>query len=291
MNCYLLRKAVFGVSCATLALSMAGSLSAVVVVDNFSVGQAVFSGHGEAVQTMLDPNAVAGGVRKVNVAETGDTLEILQTGGLTYSSYHGYGFSLEYGSEQPLGIDTGEQELDRLYLQFSGSEKPAARLSDLYVNLPPTGSDNGLFFGSALFSLGKQGRIEFLLADVPASTGSIEGIIIEFARASGEGGFTLEEIALASTPINGDYNRDGTIDHGDYQEWARLYGGSSRDGSRAEAYLTADGNYDGVVDAADYVIWRDAYSAVAGTHSIPEPGSLVLAVAFMTLAGRLRDRR
>jgi hypothetical protein len=44
----------------------------------------------------------------------------------------------------------------------------------------------------------------------------------------------------------GDYNGDGAVDHGDYQEWKAAFG----------TPRSAAGGSDGVVDAAAYVVWR-----------------------------------
>jgi len=177
-----------------------------------------------------------------------------------------------------LGIDTVANDLDRIVLQFSGSSQPAARIGSLYVNLPPTGSANGLSFGTALFSLGEEGRIEFLLTDVPTNTDQVDEIIVDFARALNVGGFVLDGISFASTPLDGDYNRDGSVDGNDYQEWSRLYGGRSNNGSTAESYLTADGDYDGFVSGNDFLIWQRSLGASAASTSIPEPATILLVV-------------
>jgi len=284
-----LRPIVVAISFVSLAFCIA-DLSSAVVVDVFSTGQVVLTGPETVVQTGLDSNGVAGSVRKVTAVRSGDTVEVLAAGGLEYASNNGYGLGLEYGSEQVLGIDTVANELDRIVLRFSGSSQPAARQNSLYVNLPPTGSDNGLSFGDALFSLGEAGRIEFLLADVPTNTDQVDGIIVNFARAFGVGGFLLEEISLASTPLDGDYNRDGSIDGGDLQEWQRLFGGNSRNGSQAESYLTADGNYDGVVSGADFLIWQRTLRATMESTSIPEPATPLLAALGLLVVGSQRRR-
>ena len=265
-------------------------ISSAATVDDFSVGQIVLTGPDTLIQTGLDPSAVAGEVRKVTAVRAGDTVEVLTTGGIQYSSNFGYGLVLAYGSEQELDIDTTTTTFDRLVLEFSGSAQPGARLNSLYVNLPPTGSANGLSFSQALFALGDHGRIEFLLADVPTSTDTIDGIIVDFARSFSTGGFVLEDISLASTPLAGDYNRDGTVDDADYSEWLRLFGGRSGNGAFVESYLTADGNYDGVVDAADYTIWLSAMGSSDATPAdataIPEPKTFLLVMIGLVVVAK-----
>lgn len=74
--------------------------------------------------------------------------------------------------------------------------------------------------------------------------------------------------------IAGDYNRDGTVDTGDYGVWREAFGTSNP---------AADGNGDGTVDAADYTVWRNnlgisaAATAVGGggggqSQSVATPG-------------------
>ena len=163
-------------------------------------------------------------------------------------------------------------------LRFSNSGQPAARLNSLYVNLPPTGSANGLSFGDALMSLGESGRVEFLLADVPTSTTTIDSVIVDFARAQSTGGFVLDEIYLAPPPLPGDYNRDGFVNDLDYDEWSSQFAIDSVDGGLFESYRTADGNNDGRVDAADFTLWRNQKDVVTdpSATSVPEPLSLML---------------
>jgi len=53
----------------------------------------------------------------------------------------------------------------------------------------------------------------------------------------------------------GDYNRDGTVDGGDYTVW--------RDATGSTTDLRADGNGDGRVDQADYDLWKSNVGAAA----------------------------
>jgi hypothetical protein len=90
---------------------------------------------------------------------------------------------------------------------------------------------------------------------------------------------------ISPLALAGDYNRDGTVNAADYEQWRGEFGQSGES-------LSADGNGDGVVDAADYIIWRKSMpdSAGAGGASVvPEPLSVALAVLATTpfWAGRL----
>ncbi len=259
------------------------------LVDDFQTGAPfVLNGPDTIVQTRLDPSSVAGGVRSVSAIRDGDTIQLLESGGIEFTASRagGYGARFEYGSEQPLDIDLEDSDLDRFVLFFSSVDARWPFIANVTINLPPRSSDNWLSFSSALDSLGDRGRIEFLLSDVPTSTDRIDSIIIDLARFSGRS-LVLDSAYLASEPIAGDYNRDGSVDELDYQEWLRLEGGTSFNGALIESYLTADGNYDGRVDAADLAIWQESFDALS---VVPEPSSHVLWVLAITVAATQRKR-
>jgi hypothetical protein len=68
----------------------------------------------------------------------------------------------------------------------------------------------------------------------------------------------------------GDFNRDGSVDGGDYVVWRRTQG-------QTVSYFTgADGDGSGVIDAGDYAVWRSRFgtpsgNGAAGAASVPEP--------------------
>jgi hypothetical protein len=81
----------------------------------------------------------------------------------------------------------------------------------------------------------------------------------------------------ASTPIPGDYDRNGSVGPEDYDVWKTNFGTSFAD---------ADGNGDGIVDAADYTVWRDNLEAgSASIAPVPEPSSLALVVMASVMLG------
>jgi hypothetical protein len=91
--------------------------------------------------------------------------------------------------------------------------------------------------------------------------------------------------AAASDRVNvvGDYNNNGSVDAGDYVVWRNTLGSKSE--------RAADGNNDKMIDAADYAIWRASFgrsfgssSLLGGGSPVPEPASIVLAIATV-LAG------
>ncbi|MGD9632307.1 MAG: glycosyl hydrolase family 8 [Pirellulales bacterium] len=81
---------------------------------------------------------------------------------------------------------------------------------------------------------------------------------------------------LASTPLAGDFDRDGVVDGDDYAAWRAAFGSTTSP--------NVDGNGDGVVDAADFTIWRDAMENGQGSASgaVPEAETLLL-LAFATV--------
>jgi hypothetical protein len=103
--------------------------------------------------------------------------------------------------------------------------------------------------------------------------------------------------AITLTVVEGDYNRNGVIDAGDYVVWRKTRNTS------VTAWSGADGNGDGLVNDADLATWRSNLGAIGGgvhgagagsglaVSNVPEPscGSLVLA-AGMFLGGLYRRR-
>jgi hypothetical protein len=89
-------------------------------------------------------------------------------------------------------------------------------------------------------------------------------------------GFRVASQVISFLP--GDYNRDGTVNTADYDEWKEAFGNPV-----AEAGLGADGNVNGIVDAADYTVWRDHLAGMirpgrsAGVP-VPEPATPLMAL-------------
>jgi hypothetical protein len=95
-----------------------------------------------------------------------------------------------------------------------------------------------------------------------------------------------------------DFNVDGQVDGADYVVWRKTLGAAVAHGSGADA------NGDGVVDGADYSMWKAGFGttvsmgagsgagASASIPSVPEPTSLVLAIAALKfLTGTARRGR
>jgi hypothetical protein len=95
------------------------------------------------------------------------------------------------------------------------------------------------------------------------------------------------------TPVQlGDYNRDGTVDAGDYSVWRNSLG-------QTGPGLAADGNLNNQVDAGDYNVWKSNFGEMSGSGSlagalrsngpVPEPATsalTALAAAFAVAAMR-----
>ncbi|WP_425400169.1 hypothetical protein [Aeoliella sp.] len=105
-------------------------------------------------------------------------------------------------------------------------------------------------------------------------------------RSSTATNATAQLVYESTTPLPGDYNRDGQVDQADYQIWKDSFG--------AFGSQLADGNGDGAVNLADYTVWRNnlrsqvASSAELLSQSVPEPGTLELVVSITVLLMRAR---
>jgi hypothetical protein len=92
--------------------------------------------------------------------------------------------------------------------------------------------------------------------------------------------------------FQGDFNNDNVVDASDYVIWRKNNGTGT-------TYAQGDANNDGAVNSADYDIWRAKFGnsiTPAGSGSlvngsVPEPGTLVLALLGMLAVGFGRRRR
>jgi cyclophilin family peptidyl-prolyl cis-trans isomerase len=105
------------------------------------------------------------------------------------------------------------------------------------------------------------------------------------------------QTAITLKVVEGDYNRNGVIDAGDYIVWRKTRNTS------VTAWSGADGNGDGLVNDADLTIWRNNLGAIGGgihgagadagglaISTVPEPTGVFLLVAASLLAGGYRRR-
>lgn len=75
-------------------------------------------------------------------------------------------------------------------------------------------------------------------------------------------------VTVATDPLLGDYNIDGTVDAADYNAFRDALGSTSA--------LAADGNKNGIVDPVDYHVWSHHFGASQESPAtVPEPSSCV----------------
>jgi hypothetical protein len=104
----------------------------------------------------------------------------------------------------------------------------------------------------------------------------------------------VDDIALTSVALLGDYDENGSVGNEDYELWKNSFGQSAAPGGEA------DGNRDGIINAADYTVWRNNYSpnldgaGAVAVFGVPEPCAMTLigiasGLAAFTVTGRKRN--
>jgi autotransporter-associated beta strand protein len=92
-------------------------------------------------------------------------------------------------------------------------------------------------------------------------------------------------LSVVAVGLPGDYNGDGLVDAADYTVWRDSVGQEGSD-------LAADGDHNQHVDELDYNLWKtnfgrtadDPQNAASESTAVPEPASLILALAMLTCA-------
>lgn len=84
-------------------------------------------------------------------------------------------------------------------------------------------------------------------------------------------------------PVGADFDEDGAVDLADLEAWKLGFGATGA------AHYQGDGNGDSIVDGADLLIWQRAFSATQMTTAAPEPATLLLAAAALSVALRRRS--
>lgn len=122
---------------------------------------------------------------------------------------------------------------------------------------------------------------------------------VEFIGSTMPNEFYLDNIRTigASAAVAGDYNGNGLVDAADYTLWRASLGRAVAPGSGADG-TGPGGTPDGMVDSLDYDFWRTRFgsssaSGAAGDQPglpLPEPGSWVLLVGLVVVAGRRECR-
>lgn len=126
-------------------------------------------------------------------------------------------------------------------------------------------------------------------------TDTIEFRLFAYGGSAVAGTFSVNDFQFGGslvlvdvTPVeSGDFNGDGFIDAADYTIWR------DNENQTGVGLAGGDGNNDGTVDALDYAIWSQQYAPAVseGAAAIPEPGSLVMAIACLLAGAKMQWAR
>lgn len=140
--------------------------------------------------------------------------------------------------------------------------------------------------------------------DGACDCGDIDALVAEIAAGSNDAAYDLngdnvvdvmdrdEWLASAGAMNNasgnpyllGDANLDGSVDVGDFNLW----NGSKF--TNTAAWCSGDFNADGSVDVGDFNIWNGNKFTSSDVSVVPEPGSILLPLALMSILAFRRRR-
>jgi len=210
------------------------------------------------------------------------------------------------------------------YSDFDGSSNAAARVANLQFEAigsvgfwlktddpgvqvsiamdDPTTGDRGLM--KSVVADGQWHQYQWFLEEdseweawIAAGNGQIDGenVTIDSIQFSGatDAQIYLDDVfwdpqAVFVLPVPGDFNADGTVDSNDLPNWEGGFGITTGAG-----VSDGDADDDGDVDGDDFLIWQQNYTdpLPLGASTIPEPSTVVLALALGTAFGMNRSRR
>jgi glycoprotein endo-alpha-1,2-mannosidase len=137
-------------------------------------------------------------------------------------------------------------------------------------NLDPAG--HNLLMVSTFNEWHEDTQVEPTIVANPTSADDGAGTYTQGYSYSGYGNLYLDLLRTA-TVLAGDYNRDNTVDVGDYVVWRKTLGQTVVRGTGA------DGDFNGQITPADYDLWKAQFSQNAGSgasSAVPEPSPIVL---------------
>ncbi len=188
--------------------------------------------------------------------EIGTGSEVVNLGGLAFGA----------GASLSVGLSKDENE------QLASGQLHIAGAADLAGSLKINLTDGYIPSEGDMFEILSAGDVSgtVTLASPPPLPGTLEWAVNVTPTS-----VLLSVIdPLASQPLLGDYNNDGTVNAGDYTVWRNQLG-------QAGTGLAADGFPDGQIDRVDYEVWRTHYGQTRGSAAaagdspgVPEPATI-----------------
>ncbi|QDS99901.1 family 16 glycosylhydrolase [Adhaeretor mobilis] len=192
--------------------------------------------------------------------EGGDSLSA------TASAYVRSADALENGNVVTMKFD--------YYSVFGGEFATSAYLSSSApITIGDTATNHDMWLEHTLAATAPEGAVEARL------------VFLFDQPSNGGGAIHIDDVSFAALALepNADANDDGSVDGSDFLDWQLGLGLTG-----TPSVADGDYNHDDTVDATDLAVWQQQYGTLipASITAVPEPGTLVLCLALLSMGFR-----